>query len=970
MNLILIFYVNNLKEIKNMLNDIKNIAITMIFIFGTSIFAQDDFSDDSMNEDKAEFNGAISGIITDSETGASIAGANVMVDDGELGAAADEEGKYQIDGVAEGASITVSAIGYEDLTLYADQNELNFALVALVIEMSELEVLASRASGNTAVAYTNVEKAELELRLGAQDIPLAMNLIPSVYATNQGGGAGDARINVRGFNQRNVAIMINGVPVNDMENGWVYWSNWDGLADATTSIQLQKGLSAQNLATPSIGGSMNIITDAAAQERKGSFKQDVGAWGFLKSTLSYHTGLMMDDKLALSATVVRKTGDGFYTGTWTDAWAYYFGATYLLNDKHKLQFYALGAPQRHGQNLYKQNIAVYDKEFASSLDKYSAEALENVDEAGRDYNQTASEVGSEAAALLGDQQWQMYTEYKGARHEDNLINERENFFHKPQVALNHYFDINDKMDLISSLYWSGGMGGGTGTYGSLNWDYSGFSRRINYDSTILENDSLGASSGILRNSNNRQSTVGLLSKLNYNVSDDLKAQVGVDYRSARIYHVKTIRDLLGGDYYMTSDSEFDADNGQGGLGDPIDYNFTNYVNWLGLFGQAEYTLDRITAFGMVGMTTVKYTHWNHFKDAANYDATYATGKDATGLDFVEGLGDATGGHANDLYIEADPISTMQFKGGVLYDLGGALSVLNIIPVVGKVYDQADIWFNFGLIDKAPIFDQVIQDWDGKMSTDPKNEKFTAFEFGLNTMSNDGMLAGALNFYSTSWNDRIATKYVQNEDGDDDIIYLTGINQVHSGIETEFAAQINDMFRVDMGIGLGNWRFTDDATGTYRDSDGSDQTYSYSLKDLPTGDMPQRTFNFGLTASPLEGAAIQMVYRYYQLNYSDWSPTSREFSEGQTPDRQYVFQAPDYGLLDLNASYDLPFEFNGVTAQLVLNVRNLLDEVYIQDAVDNSRYNSEPFRINNHSANAAEVYLGMPTAYNLGLKVNF
>ena len=94
--------------------------------------------------------------------------------------------------------------------------------------------------------------------------------------------------------------------------------------------------------------------------------------------------------------------------------------------------------------------------------------------------------------------------------------------------------------------------------------------------TIFENDSLGASSGILRNSNNRQTTLGLLSKLNYDFSSDLKAQVGLDYRYARIYHVKTIRDLLGGDYYMTSDSEFDVDNGQGGLGDPIDYNFTNY----------------------------------------------------------------------------------------------------------------------------------------------------------------------------------------------------------------------------------------------------------------------------------------------------------------------------------------------------------------------------------------------------------
>ena len=107
-----------------------------------------------------------------------------------------------------------------------------------------------------------------------------------------------------------------------------------------------------------------------------------------------------------------------------------------------------------------------------------------------------------------------------------------------------------------------------------------------------------------------------------------------------------------------------------------------------------------------------------------------------------------------------------------------------------------------------------------MASDPKNEKFTAFEFGLNARSNDGTLAGKLNVYNTGWNDRIATKYVQNDEGDDDIIYLTGINQNHFGIETEFAAQLNDMFRVDVGISYGKWEFTDDATGTYRDSDGS------------------------------------------------------------------------------------------------------------------------------------------------------
>ena len=179
-----------------------------------------------------------------------------------------------------------------------------------------------------------------------------------------------------------------------------------------------------------------------------------------------------------------------------------------------------------------------------------------------------------------------------------------------------------------------------------------------------------------------------------------------------------------------------------------------------------------------------------------------------------------------------------------------------------------------------------------------------------------------------------------------------------------------MFRLDVGLGYGNWRYIDDATGTYRDSDGSDESYSYALKDLKTGDMPQASINFGLTASPVEGAAVQLTYRYYEFNFSDWSPTSREYSDGDTPDREPSWQAPAYGIMDLNASYDIPVELGNAQMKLFLNVRNLLDEVYVQDAVDNSRYNAEPFRINHHQANAAEVYLGMPTSYNIGLKVNF
>ena len=364
---------------------------------------------------------SVTGKVT-SEAGDPLANANIVVVGTDLGTVSDETGTFVLDLGAGDYTITATVIGFKPQSLIVKINEADtdlmmaFVLPLNVIELSDVEVLASRADEKTPVAYTTVSKEELEVRLGSQDIPMALNTTPSVYATQQGGGAGDARINVRGFNQRNVAVMINGVPQNDMENGWVYWSNWDGVADAANSIQLQRGLSAVNLATPSIGGTMNIITDPASNERGGKFKQEGGAGNFLKTTFNYNTGLMMGDKLALSGTLVRKTGDGIIDATWTDAWAYYIGASYAVNENNRLELYAIGAPQRHGQNLWKQNAAAYSHSFAKDELGYAQAALDDFAESGshdlqpgaesgRFYSQNWAKVSKE---YTGKQYWYMY----------------------------------------------------------------------------------------------------------------------------------------------------------------------------------------------------------------------------------------------------------------------------------------------------------------------------------------------------------------------------------------------------------------------------------------------------------------------------------------------------------------------------------------------------------------------------------
>jgi iron complex outermembrane recepter protein len=878
-----------------------------------------------------------------------LAGANVIVVGTDKGGVTDESGKYTIDVGAEGTyTLTASFIGYSSLTLDVKVGDIvgtaNFDLEADVLAMSALEVLASRADETTPVAYTNVSKEDLEFRLGSQDIPMALNTTPSVYATGQGGGAGDARINVRGFNQRNVAVMINGVPQNDMENGWVYWSNWDGVADAAQSVQMQRGLSAVNLATPSIGGTMNIITDPAAQEKGGKVKQEVGEGGFLKSTLNYNSGLI-NDKLALSGTIVRKTGDGFIDGTWTDAWAYYFGSSYQLNDEHRFELYGIGAPQRHGQNLYKQNIATYSQDLAGDISGYNDSAYvagEKFEtEAGRFYNQNWAPVDP---SYKGKQYFYMYGDKTQDRFSSDFLNERENFFHKPLVNLNHFYDINDDMRLSSVLYWSGGSGGGTGTYGSVSrkpavegepwyasspwmWDWNAeiAQNSANVDSAF--SDVENRSTGILRNSINRQNTYGLISKLNYDVSDALEIQVGIDWRTAGIEHAREVRDLLGGDYYVDYADDNAPDGKKVGLGDIIAYHNETTVDWFGAFLQGKYDIAKFNLYGMGGISTIGYTYQDHFS-------------------------------VDKEVVKADAITTFQVKGGGRYNLDDRLSA----------------FANIGYVEKPPILDNVI-DYDGNVSQNPDNEKFISNEIGGEYRSDLVAIKGS--FYNTQWKDRNLTKSVttgQGDSGDSDIIYLTGVNQTHSGFEIESKVALHKMVELDVAISIGSWKFDGDAKGDYTEMEYNDDNqiigqtsteYQYALNGLMVGDMPQTAYVGGLTLKPIDGLSLQGLYRIYDNHYADWSPDSREV-DGDA-DRAQVWKSPGYSKLDLHIAYKLP-EIAGLDMTITGHLFNALDNVYVQDAVDNSQYNGYGDKV--HAAHNAEVFLGTPRHFNLGLAVNF
>src|SRR5690606_18445614 len=208
----------------------KLLAIAM-FLTSATIFAQ----------------GTITGTVIDSDMNSPLPGASVVVTGTQTGTTTDFDGKFEIRVTNTTGTLEITYVGFEGRTIrfnVAEGQTQDLGRIVLNTDADALaEVVISGVADlakdrQTPVAVSTIRAAEIQEKLGSQEFPEILMSTPSIYATKQGGGFGDARINIRGFDTNNSAVMINGVPINDMENGAVYWSNWAGLSDVASAIQV------------------------------------------------------------------------------------------------------------------------------------------------------------------------------------------------------------------------------------------------------------------------------------------------------------------------------------------------------------------------------------------------------------------------------------------------------------------------------------------------------------------------------------------------------------------------------------------------------------------------------------------------------------------------------------------------------------------------------------------------------------
>ena len=753
----------------------------------------------------------------------------------------------------------------------------------------------------TPVAVSTIKETAIVEKLGNQEFPEVLSSTPSVYTTKSGGGFGDSKINIRGFGQENIAVMVNGMPVNDMENSKVYWSNWSGIADVTSAMQVQRGLGSSKLAISSVGGTINIVTRSSDKKQGGKISLGVGNDGFFKTLVSYNTG-KSSNGWSSSLLFSRTSGDGYVDGTKYEGYNYYIAVGYQPNKKHDFQFTFTGAPQWHYQRRYTLSIA--------DAIKYGG----SIDTPNRRYN-------SDWGYLNGEE----YSAYV-------------NYFHKPIMSLNWDWKINNDSKLSTVVYASFGRGGGNRWQGEFNEEerqkdgttktvikrYSYFRNAdglIDFEEIKRRNQSSTPAKGqIVRTGNiNQHDWYGFLTNFSHKINSNWNFSVGLDGRYYKGYHYNILSDLVGASGYIdkenknypagrlitnTYESTFSWNPFQSlhNEKDRVDWDTIGNVFWGGVFGQLEYSKDDLSAFVQGSVSNQSFQRIDAFVIDGVTPSKFKPGK------------------VQNTKTKYENILGYNVKGGANYNID----------------EHHNVFANVGYYEKQPFFNSVYRNNENMVSDDYKNEKIFGIEVGYGFRSS--IFDANVNLYRTSWRDRYARRDNLREYATNTRFYaeINGIAEIHQGVEVDAALKLGRVLSVNGAFSIGDWFYKGNADATLFNDRGNkifipegktSNKIDLLLDGTKVGDAAQITASLGVTVNPFKGFKFDANWRYVDRLYARLDVYSYSDPTYATKGN---LRLPSYNLVDLGASYTLPIK-DKRSFVFRVNVNNVFDTYYIAES---------------------------------------
>lgn len=258
------------------------------------------------------------------------------------------------------------------------------------ISLDEVVISTTRAGEKTPVAYTNLEKDEIERNNLGQDMPFLLRLTPSLVTTSDAGtGIGYTGMRIRGSDATRINITINGIPYNDAESQGTFWVNLPDFSSSLNSIQIQRGVGTSTNGAGAFGGSVNLETSVPSNIAFGEINNSVGSFGTRKHNIIINSGLI-NNRWSFEGRLSKLASEGYIDRATADLKSYFLSGSYIGKNT-TIKGLVFGGKEVTYQSWYGTPEAVLDED-ADGIEEVIAnnglnsEQTENIRNDGRTFN--------------------------------------------------------------------------------------------------------------------------------------------------------------------------------------------------------------------------------------------------------------------------------------------------------------------------------------------------------------------------------------------------------------------------------------------------------------------------------------------------------------------------------------------------------------------------------------------------------
>ena len=895
---------------------------------------------------------ALTGVVVNGTSGAPVGGVTVEIN-GEK-AVTGFNGDFNLKGLKAGpAYLLITAEGYEPVGLNVQVNgsELNLGTVKM-----------TPAADNAVDEYFGnnddlmFDETALDDEEGvSQGVSSLTGSNDNIYYSTASYNFGPMYFNYRGYDSQYQSVYINGVKFNDPIRGRFNFNSLLGMSsrafrNRTTTV----GLAASNYGYGDLAGSTNYntTTDLYATGFNGSVAFSNSNY-LLRAMVTYSSGVNKHGWAYTVSAIGRYAKEGVQPGTFYNSGGLFFSLEKIFNDNNKLTLTAFGGPTQRAtggatyqevydltdDNLYNPFWGWQDGKKRSSriTETYDPTAILNWQ-----WNKGQTTVNTSAAFR--------YTHYTRSALQYYKANDPNPTYYR--YLPSYYLDDDDQPTEQSEYYtW---LWKNDDSFRQINWDnLYGINRLNNIQNENLPDADKKGSSYILENRTNNQVQALFNSYVNTRIDDKTTFQGGVDFNYTRQSNYKTIRDLLGGEFWTDVDPFSDRDitlapdNLQNDLdnpnrrvvkGDRFGYDYNYHVQKLQAWVQNQHN----------------YAHWDiNYGASFSWEQFYRFGHMRNGRAPLNSLGKSKTLHFEDYAVKA----------GVTYKLDGR----NYFTVQAQYGTQ------------APIVTDVYISPRYKDTTinDPKSQK---------TLSVDGQYTwnyrnfrGTLGAFFINMEDAVERMGFFDETLNTFTNFaLNGVKRQYKGIELGMAYTIIPSLTATFAGTYSKFQYKNNPMGLRSVENGlyPDTEKQVYLKNYYCTSTPQTAFNIGLdyaapgmwffnvNASYLADYYVKLAYPYHEEMPDIWSVAQNveeaqaiidKYAEQPKLDNQWVLNASIGKLLYINRKLSLNFN---LSVSNILNNKDLVTNAFQQSRVDTKRYNVNAYPTKLQYAQGIKVYFNV------------